>query len=189
MQAPDAPHARGPFDWVTASARRPLVWCLTALVVGLSLALTAIAHPLATPEAPQGIVSFELARTAEAATAIVASWSPRAREAAMLSLGLDYLYLLAYPAWLSLVCQGIARVRNGAAAALGMALAWAIWLAAPLDALENAALIRVLSDPAAGVWPAVAWACAVPKFALVFAALGFCIVAGVPALLRRATGR
>jgi hypothetical protein len=189
MSAPDAPRARGPFDWVTAPARQPLVWCLTALVVGLSLALAGLARPLNTPEAPQGIVSFELARTAEAATAIVASWSQRAREAAMLTLGLDYLYLLAYPAWLSLVCQGIARSRTGTAAGLGMALAWAIWLAAPLDALENAALVRVLMDPTPGVWPAVAWACAVPKFALVFAALGFCIVAGVPALLRRATGR
>jgi hypothetical protein len=70
-----------------------------------------------------------------------------------------------------------------------MGLAWAVWLAAPLDALENAALIRVLGDPTAGAWPAVAWACAVPKFALVFAALGFCVVAGIPLLLRRAAGR
>jgi hypothetical protein len=98
------------------------------------------------------------------------------RELAMLNLGLDYLYLVAYPALLSLACAGVAgrlRARTPGVARLGIVLAWSIPAAGVLDAIENAALIRILTSGPSDALARIAWASAVPKFVLVFAALAY----------------
>jgi len=46
-------------------------------------------------------------------------------------------------------------------------LAWAQFLAAFLDAIENYALIRVLLGSTENIWPALARLCAGPKFLIV----------------------
>jgi len=151
---------------------------LTLLLLGLSLALTRIGEPLVTAEAPYGIVSFELAGSHEAAAHMIASWDAAARQAAMLCLGLDFLYLLVYPAWFSLVCWMLAARLDGLMARSGRFVGRAVWLAAPLDALENYSLIRLLEDGPSRDWARLAAACAVPKFALVAVALAFLLVGG-----------
>jgi len=67
----------------------------------------------------------------------------------------------------------------------GLALAWAVLLAAPLDAVENAALVWMLVQGPGDAAAAVAWACALPKFALVFAGLGYAAAGQVAARLFR----
>jgi hypothetical protein len=175
-----------PFGWLSPDAQRRTLVVLGIIVVALGLALDWIGRPLRTEAAPAAIISFELARTPEAAADIVASWNaiPDAPAAARTSLWLDYLFLLAYPAWLSLVCVAVARHSPQRSAAFGAVCAWTVLMAAPLDALENAALLQVLSEPATP-WPLLAWWCAVPKFALVILALGYIALAGPRALRRR----
>jgi hypothetical protein len=177
-----------PFAWMTRRAqRRALVW-LGALVAACSVALQATSASLATPAAPFGIVSFELAGSAAAAAAILDSWSPRAREEALFSLGLDYLFLVLYPLFLSLACARLAQARSGGAARAGGLLAWAVLAAAPLDAVENAALVALLwQGPGEGA-ARLAWLCAAPKFALVALALAYAILGLGAALLRRGRG-
>ena len=174
-----------PFSWISETGQRGALLVLTALLVVLSIALSMIGAPLITSAAPRGIVSFEFAGTAETAARMLDSWSPRVREQAMLSLGLDYLYLGVYPAWLALACTRIARRGTPVLARIGRALAWAVLLAAPLDAVENGALIRSVASGASDAMARLAWICAAPKFALVFAGLLYVLV-GVCALgLRR----
>lgn len=178
-----------PFDWVSEEGRGPLLLVLTALLLVLSAALAIIGEPLITAAAPGGIVSFELAGTLQRANEITRSWSPGAREHAMLSLGLDYLYLVVYPAWLSLACLFATRRQGGRIARLGSGACWAVLLCGPLDALENYALIGLLGPGGSDALARTACACAVPKFALVLAATLTLVAAGSLALWRRLARR
>lgn len=167
---------RHPFDALPERIQSRALLPLGVLLVVLSVALLRVGAALFSDAAPQGILSYEFAGDAATAARILASWSSEAREQAMLSLGLDYLYLIVYPAFLSLACARIA-VRLGGrlprAARLGAALSWAVLAAGALDAVENYALIRLLTDGASDTWAGLAWWCAAPKFALVGAALAF----------------
>lgn len=174
-----------PFDWILPRARPALFAALTVALAALSLALGAIGRPLVTAEAPRGILSFEFAGTNEAAARMVASWGPGAREAAHLSLGLDYLYLLVYPAWFSLGCLLVSARSTGPLGRIGIGMAWAIWVAGLLDAVENAALLALMGPEPAGGLAALAFGCAAPKFVLVGAAALFLVVG----LLARRSGR
>jgi len=151
-----------------------LIW--TALALAALAALQGIDGPLKTAAAPLGIVSFELARDWPAAQSILASWDEQAQLFAALSLGLDYLFMLAYSTALALGCVWAGerlRPRAGWLAAAGVWLAWGMSLAALLDATENLALIRILFGAAVGPWPGLAWGCASIKFLLVGGGLVF----------------
>ena len=104
---------RHPFRWISESAQGRALALLAALLVLLSIALSAVGAALFTEAAPQGIVSYEFAGCAAGAERILGSWSAAAREHAMLSLGLDYLYLLVYPAFISLACVRVSRRLEG----------------------------------------------------------------------------
>lgn len=154
-------------------------WLWPALTLVLMVALSVIDRSLRTPAAPWGIVSFEFARTLPQAQAIVASWDNPARLAAALSLGLDYLFMLTY----ALTLAGLCRWAGGQAgharwSGWGARLAWLPVVAAGADALENAALWRVLQGAATAFWPGLAWGCAALKFICLLAA-GLFILWGV----------
>ena len=167
----------GPFSFIAATHRARVLACLIALTAALSLWLTVLGAPLATDAAPDGIVSFELARTAEASRVILDSWDATAREAAMLVQGVDFLFLLAYPAFFSLAAVQLGRRLGGPWQRLAGPLAWAVWLAAPLDVVENLALIEQLRSGVSAGAAFIAWACAVPKFALVGVLAGYVLAA------------
>jgi len=157
---------------------------LTLLTLATMVALRLLDAPLRTDAAPLGIVSFELAGGRAEAAAIIASWGTEGRVYAGLSLGLDYLFLFAYAGAIALGCVWVARrLAQGSRAwlRLGLTLAWALPLAAALDALENLALIRVLLGGTGDLWPRVALLCALPKFAIVLAGLVYLLVGGIRA--------
>jgi hypothetical protein len=143
---------------------------------------------LRTGAAPQGIVSFELAGDVGSAARILASWDAEARVVAGFVQGLDYLFLLAYSTTIAFACVWAANAMRVVAprlAAVGPGLAWGQWAAAGLDAIENLALLVMLFGGAAAPWPAVAWTCAVPKFALVGAGLLYALVGVIVRFGRR----
>lgn len=186
MDRTDGIDMAGPFRWIVPAMRPAALLVLIVLTTALSIWLTVLGAPLATEAAPDGIVSFELARSAEASARVLASWDAPAREAAMLVQGVDFLFLLAYPAFFSLAAVQLGRRLGVPWQRLGVRLAWAVWLAAPLDAIENLALIRQLERGASEGAALFAWACALPKFALVCLLAGF-VLAGLLALGWRAT--
>ena len=181
------PSARTPFDFMQPRAEGWALVVLSVLVVSTSIWLGAIGAPLETDAAPQGIISFELARTAEGAHAVLESWDARAREAAMLLQGVDFLYLLVYPAWFSLATIRLARRLGPTLSRIGRGFAWAVLLAAPLDVVENFALLDQLASGPSQASAVLAWACAVPKFALVFAAALFLVIGGSATLIGKSS--
>lgn len=102
----------------------------------------------------------------------------------MLSLDLDFLYLVVYPLWLAFAVARAGESAGGAWRRASRVLARLIPVAAPLDAIENLALIRHLVDGAADLAARIASAAAVPKFALIAAAILF-LLAVLPVLGRR----
>ena len=160
----------------SASARLRLSWFASvAAAVGYALLLRAQGEPLMQWLA-HGIVTLELPGTPERASQLVDTLGERGRTIAILQVQLDFVFLLLYPLAFSL---STALLAAHVGAVLGRACAVmtrAIWLAAPLDAIENVSMLRMLAGHTATPWPQVATACAVLKFALVIAAVLLLIV-------------
>jgi hypothetical protein len=139
-----------------------------------------------------GVIELELMGTTHKAEQVLRDYGPDGRSAARTSLWLDYPYLVSYALFLALACGGVAerarRLGRERWAAVGGVLAWGALLAGLFDAVENLALLRVLADHPEQPYPAIAYFCALPKFALSAAALLYA-VAGMIALRRAATPR
>jgi hypothetical protein len=71
--------------------------------------MSSLDRNLTTAAAPRGIVSLELAGDLEQGNRILTAWSTEGKVYAALSLGLDYLFLIVYAAFISLACVLIAR--------------------------------------------------------------------------------
>jgi hypothetical protein len=174
---------RNPYEWLPAGSRRAVLWTAAALALFLFAILTWIGAPLRTEEAPLGIVSFEFAGTLLQAQRILSSWGPAGLAAAGLNLGLDFLFLLAYPAAIGLACAAVARrlpPAAGAYAALGLLLARGQLAAGLLDTVENISLAQLLLGFSNPSLPAVAFGCAAVKFILVGLGLVYLVI-GIPA--------
>lgn len=120
---------------------------------------------------PLGIVSFEFCAYQSNCEPIVASWTGTAHSMAAMSLGLDYLFMLAYSA---AICFGLLLAAPNLPSALqrlALLFAWGIWIAGGADAIENYHLFQMLlgQPVAAHQWGAAA--AATIKFAIVVPAL------------------
>ena len=118
-------------------------------------------------EGGPGIIGFELAGDTESAERILAEWGDEGRDAARLSLWLDFLYLAAYAAFWALAV----RAARDLALRRGwnrLARAGAVWPAAlaagAFDVLENVGLLVVLGGADGPAWPALATGFALLKF-------------------------
>jgi hypothetical protein len=169
---------RHPFEWLSLTAQNRALWLLLPLTWLVMFGLQRVGRGLVTKEAPHGILSFEFAGNAAQASAIVGSWLlPGARFDAGLSLGLDYLFMPLYASSIALCCVLLSRGLAPALDQIGALLAWAQFVAALLDAIENFALISVLQGTPGDFWPALARNSAIPKFALVVLGLVFTALA------------
>ena len=163
---------------------------VAALVFGFVLwyALQRLNAPLVGPESHWGIVSLQLAHTAERSQEIIGSWGTAARDNAQSGLLLDFLFPLCYSTALTIVCFWAAALfrergywKTGWLASL---VAWAQWPAAAFDYVENIALWVQLRGTVADPWPRIAFYCATIKFLLVAAALGVLVAALIVWILR-----
>src|SRR5436190_16821640 len=131
------------------------------------------------------IFDFEFVRTTDRAHEILSGWGPDGRSAARTSLWIDYGYLIGYSLVLMLTCRALAararRTGRDGWAAAGRVLAVAGLAAGVFDAIENAALLRILSGHTSQPYPAIASIAATAKFAMVACSLAY-IVAGWVAL-------
>ncbi|MBN2548996.1 MAG: hypothetical protein JXB15_07560 [Anaerolineales bacterium] len=158
-----------PLEW-----RSKVFWLLLALTLALMVVFNLTGASLATPAAPLGIVSYELAGSPLQAQAMLDSWDQKAKLAAAFGLGLDYLFMAAYSTTVGLGCiwAGDALLRQRwPLSGLGVWLAWGLWLAAALDAIENLALTVIMLGTVASPWPEIARWCALVKFGLLFVGL------------------
>jgi hypothetical protein len=183
---------RPPFGRASTATRVRLLWIAGLASVALWLFLAYQDGEIRDSGGP-GIVAFEFAGTEDRAEEILDEWGEEGRDAARVSLVVDYAFLVAYSLFLAVACtvaserlarRGLARVGRA-----GAPLAWAQFIAGACDAIENAALLRVLEGHT-GVYPAIALAAAIPKFALtglgvIYAVAG--LILGRPASAARGT--
>lgn len=133
------------------------------------------------------IVDFELAGTTRA-TEIINTWDAADKVRAGFSLGFDFLYMPVYSTLIALVCvwaAGVLALRQWRTT--GVILAWGLWAAAILDAIENVALTIMLFGTVADPYPLVAQICATIKFGLILLGLVFALLAAIIFLVRKAS--
>lgn len=173
-----------PLQRIPAAWRWRAFLPLLAFALFLMVVFTVTGAPLTTTAAPQGIVSLELAGSVATTERILASWTPDAYRRASFGLGLDYLFMPIYSTTIALGClwaADVLRRRRWPLAEIGSPLAWGLWLAALLDAVENVALLNVVFHPAAAPWPQVSFGCASAKFALIILGLLYAAYGAVAA--------
>jgi hypothetical protein len=165
-------------------SRRAGLWVAGITSLALLVVLAVLDTTMRDAGGP-GIVGFEFAGSEEEAAEIVADWGDRGQDAARASLWLDYLYLISYGAFLTLLVGAVRdrAVRCGLdrIAALG---GFAIVLpaaAASFDAIEDVGLRLALDDKGGDTAPGLAAVCATLKFALLAVAAVYLIVGYVSA--------
>ena len=168
------------------SRRQGLILTAAASVV-LLLAMSPADERMQDTGGP-GIVPFELTGGQDRADEILAEWGDEGRDAARESLWIDFGFLLAYGAFLTLALaatRDLARRRSWRRmAAIGTAIVSFGALAAGFDALENICLLLTL-DGAGAAFPLLATIFASVKFLLLAIAIAY-ILAGLGLrLLRR----
>lgn len=151
-------------------------WLLIPFLVVMA-AMSIIGAPLKSQAAPHGIVTLELCAFTSDCAEILRTWTAPQREYAMLSLGLDYLYLLLYPAFIASALMLVARGLSGRFQSTATFLAWLLALAGMADAVENYCLIQMLSTGRVAEFAVPAAVCASGKFAVIALALLFLAVA------------
>jgi hypothetical protein len=133
-----------------------------------------------------GIVPFELAGDRERADEIMAEWGEQGQDAARESLWIDFGFLVAYGAFLTLALatvRDMARQRGWRRIArIGAGIVYFGALGAAFDAFENICLLLTL-DGAGSVFPTLATFFAGCKFLLITVAIVY-LLAGLAMRLR-----
>jgi len=160
--------------------RRRALWAAGIATVVLLAVLAIVDAELRSTGGP-GIVAYELASSTERVAVIFGHWGQSGRDAATLSLWIDFLFLVAYGAFLYLAVRAVgdaARARGfDTLARPATAIAALPLAAAAFDVLENAGLLWMLDGRAQGRGPALVTAFATAKFALLAITLVYLLVA------------
>jgi hypothetical protein len=122
-----------------------------------------------------GILAFEFAASKARAAQIMAEWGKPGRDAARLSLWVDFGFLLSYGAFFTLAgiaTRDLARARGWRRLAIvGAIVPFFAAVAAVLDASENVALLITLAGHGGSFAPLFATICSTIKFTLITVAI------------------
>ena len=170
--APAHLRLQSPFAWLPQPAQLPL--CLLLIVAALAFGyyFGKQGAPL-NRLLPHGVLDIEAPWSTERAQAINQALGDSGIAVARRHTRLDFIFLVLYPLALSSACALLAAALPGKAGAIGMMVAWAVLCAAPLDAVENLAMLQLLAGTTSAPWPQLAIVCAALKFTLVLGALGW----------------
>jgi hypothetical protein len=167
--------------------RRRRLWILGITTLALAAVLVVLDGRMQ-DAGGHGIVDFELAFTSGKAQEIIDAWGAKGHDAALASLWLDYLYLIAYALFLRLAIQAVGDgllARGARLAAPAAAIALLPLIGAACDAVEDAFLLLVLGGHLSSAGPALAGAFATVKFACIAVAMVYLLVGLVAMALTR----
>jgi hypothetical protein len=156
------------------------MFCLILpLFLVVAIAISAIDLGLRNSTTPQGIVSFELCAFTSSCDLALNHWGAKGQALAMLSLGIDYLFLILYP---GLLCIGflllLARLPPGMAR-VTLWMAWFCPVISVADAIENYALIKIILNESGNGYGLLAGIFAVIKFAFLGVTLAWLLFVSV----------
>lgn len=152
------------------NTRRAFLWLLLATLV------VVVAFQVVGPTGP-GVVDLELAFTYERTVSLIEQWSVPEQLRLAFGMGFDYLFMPLYSTTIALACVWVTQVSRQGWRSAAALFAWAVWVAAGFDAVENVAMFTSLLGAASATTALVAGLCAVVKFALIIAAVVFVVVA------------
>lgn len=154
--------------------RRRALWLLAIATFGL-LAVLAVLDGRMQDAGDHGIVAFEVAWTSDRANEILVAWGTEGKDAARLSLWLDFLYLIAYGLFLWLAIRALrdAALNRGWTrfARPGGVISVLPLIAAAADAVEDAFLLLVLGGHGGSAAPPIAGSFATLKFVCIAVAI------------------
>ncbi len=173
---------------ISAAALRVIFFFCLAAAVPVVAVLEKLNGALQNSVAPHGVMSFEVARTLDRQSQILASWGPSAHLCLAFSIGLDFFCAVAFLGVLALACLWLADVlrRRGAIGPkLGVGIAWALAIMGAFWMLQNVLLAASLFGHRAGLIAEVTYWCALLKFSVMAAALVYVALAAAMLLIRK----
>lgn len=138
-----------PFQFLPKKNRKSIFFISGLVTLILLIILLKINQPLINTNAPFGIITFELSEDLNSSVSILESWGSNNKIYAALSLGLDFVFIIFYALFLSLVCFKLSEglYRNYATiklANLGTFIGWLPLIAGLFAIIENFALTQLL---------------------------------------------
>jgi hypothetical protein len=177
-----------PLAWLSEHSQKYALLIFGSATIILLVLLSVLDQPLKTDQAPGGIISFEIAKDFLRSQSILTSWDQHSKLFAALSLGLDFLFLIAYSLFLSLLCFKTAERftgKNNWFRSIGIIIAWLQFLAALFDSIENYALIQLLLGSQKELFSSIAYYFAVTKFLFILSAFVYLIAGFIMRLFFR----
>ena len=158
-----------PFYKLSKTAEKRLTTILLISLLLISVVMRYFDAPLKNPVSSYGIVSFELAKDLSQSEAILTSWDAIAKTAAGMSMGMDFLFLIMYSLFISLLIHTLNERlwKHTKMYKMGLIFIWGVFLAAFFDIIENIALIQLLMGDLQQHWSTMAYYFAILKFGLV----------------------
>ncbi|NVK51918.1 MAG: hypothetical protein HWD85_03210 [Flavobacteriaceae bacterium] len=176
-----------PFAKISKDTERKLTFSLTYMLILAIVVMRYFDRFLINNTTPNGILSFEFAKTVERSQEIVNSWSTLAKIYAGLSLGFDFLFLLIYSLFIALMIHKLNERlwSKKSFHRIGELLIWAIFIAAIFDVVENTCLIKLLIGSPKLYWSTIAYYFALSKFILIAFAMLYIICNSLLLLFKR----
>lgn len=138
--------------------------------------------PLKNEISPKGIVSFELAKDLNVASAILDSWDIAARTSAGMSMGLDFLFIVLYTTVLVLLLL-LTKPPTSFFQKVFRIICGLLLFAALCDVVENIALIKLLLGDLKQFWVSLAYYMAIIKFGIILLGIAYLFLQLVVQLL------
>lgn len=133
-----------PVLWIAPEHRSRFFRVIAFATIGVAAVLGMMGQVLHTPHAPLGVLSFELAFTAEALRQMISEWMPLLATSVGFQLGFDFLLIPLYALSLS---AALLYARKQPAQWIHI-LAWLLLIAGACDGIENICLLTcVIAGP------------------------------------------
>lgn len=176
-----------PFHKLSKIAEKRLTFTLLISVVILIVVMRHFDGPLKNSVSTFGIVSFELAMQLTRSQAILDSWDVAAKTSAGISLGIDFLFLLVYSSFISLLIHQVNERlwQHTKVQLIGFVMIYGVFLAALFDVIENIALIQLLLGDFEQYWSSMAYYFAFLKFGLLTLGIAYILVSTIILIIKR----
>ncbi len=145
---------------------KQVFWLLLALLLPCTWAMGQIDLGLRNATSPNGIVSFEFCAYSASCMDTLTAWGAEGQRYAMLSLGLDFLFMLLYPGFIAVCLLLTAAHLSPRLKQVTVFAAWltvAMWLA---DAIETYSLTQIVLRQSDALYGPLAAAFASIKFSI-----------------------
>jgi len=169
---------QSPFYNLSEKAEKKLTIILLVFITVLIFIMHYLDIQIQNGDNTKGIISFELAKDLSKSISILNSWNILSKISAGISLGLDFLFLIIYSLFISLIIHKLNEKlwKYKKMYTMGIVLIWCTFLAAFFDIIENIALIKLLLGNLKQLWSSLSYYFAVAKFSLLAFGISYIIV-------------